>query len=237
MFAGACGAPRGPAACRRPEMPARRQSLVHGGVPAPPPGHPPGTQVGQAMDGVCQLFEKRLKAPPAACSMHTSPPGSPRPRQRFVYALARSVIPLPPSRAADRRRILGGLPQEMNPQLRDITYDISDLYTYIDLLPDLSALVYAAGAPPAARCVKRAAGQRGPGTLPRPRAVCRRWRVGAPPPRGAARRSGGAARVSALGRRADRTRLPAGTRLGLNPSGRCAVAQSLMPTCHATRRG
>ena len=49
-----------------------------------------------AMDGVCQMFEKRLK--------------------------------------------------ELNPSMRSITYDINDLYHYIDLLPDLSALVLAPGA-------------------------------------------------------------------------------------------
>ena len=49
-----------------------------------------------AMDGVCQMFEKRLK--------------------------------------------------ELNPAMRSITYDINDLYHYIDLLPDLSALVLAPGA-------------------------------------------------------------------------------------------
>lgn len=49
-----------------------------------------------AMDGVCQMFEKRLK--------------------------------------------------ELNPQMRSITYDINDLYHYIDVLPDLSALVFAPGA-------------------------------------------------------------------------------------------
>jgi hypothetical protein len=49
-----------------------------------------------AMDGVCQMFEKRLK--------------------------------------------------ERNPSMRSITYDINDLYHYIDLLPDLSALVLAPGA-------------------------------------------------------------------------------------------
>ena len=49
-----------------------------------------------AMDGVCALFEKRLK--------------------------------------------------ELNPQMRQITYDINDLYKFIDLVPDLSALVFAPGA-------------------------------------------------------------------------------------------
>eukprot|EP00854_Cymbomonas_tetramitiformis_P000585 gene585-986_t len=44
-----------------------------------------------AMDGVCQLFEKRLK--------------------------------------------------DLNPTMRNITYDITDLYTYIDQLADMSALV------------------------------------------------------------------------------------------------
>ena len=32
--------------------------------------------------------------------------------------------------------------KEMYPKLRDITYDIHDLYNYIDALNDLSALVY-----------------------------------------------------------------------------------------------
>jgi hypothetical protein len=36
--------------------------------------------------------------------------------------------------------------KQLNPNMRQITYDINDLYTYIDSLPDLSALVYAAGA-------------------------------------------------------------------------------------------
>jgi hypothetical protein len=49
-----------------------------------------------ALDGVCSMFEKRLK--------------------------------------------------ELNPQMRSITYDINDLYHYIDTLPDLSALVFAPGA-------------------------------------------------------------------------------------------
>jgi len=55
-----------------------------------------------AMDGVCQMFEKRLK--------------------------------------------------ELNPAMRSITYDINDLYHYIDLLPDLSALVLAPGANPSVGC-------------------------------------------------------------------------------------
>jgi len=45
-----------------------------------------------AMDGVCQIFEKRLK--------------------------------------------------ELNPTLQNITYDITDLYTFVDQLTDLSALVF-----------------------------------------------------------------------------------------------
>jgi len=36
--------------------------------------------------------------------------------------------------------------KQLNPNMRQITYDINDLYTYIDSLPDLSALVYSAGA-------------------------------------------------------------------------------------------
>ena len=32
--------------------------------------------------------------------------------------------------------------KQMYPHLNDITYDISDLYNYIDALADLSALVY-----------------------------------------------------------------------------------------------
>jgi hypothetical protein len=31
---------------------------------------------------------------------------------------------------------------ELNPNLRSITYDIGDLYSYIDQMPDLSALVF-----------------------------------------------------------------------------------------------
>mmetsp|Transcript_20430 Transcript_20430/g.64920 ORF Transcript_20430/g.64920 Transcript_20430/m.64920 type:complete len:103 (-) Transcript_20430:24-332(-) len=50
--------------------------------------------VSLAMDGVCQMFERKLK--------------------------------------------------ELNPGMRNITYDISDLYRYIDQMPDLSALVYQA---------------------------------------------------------------------------------------------
>eukprot|EP00238_Polyblepharides_amylifera_P004479 CAMPEP_0196576666 /NCGR_PEP_ID=MMETSP1081-20130531/5875_1 /TAXON_ID=36882 /ORGANISM="Pyramimonas amylifera, Strain CCMP720" /LENGTH=104 /DNA_ID=CAMNT_0041895343 /DNA_START=112 /DNA_END=426 /DNA_ORIENTATION=+ len=45
-----------------------------------------------AMDGVCQMFEKKLK--------------------------------------------------ELNPTLKNITYDITDLYTYVDKLADMSALVF-----------------------------------------------------------------------------------------------
>ncbi len=48
-----------------------------------------------AMDGVCGMFEKRLK--------------------------------------------------ELNPNMRQITYDINDLYRYIDMLHDLSALVFVPG--------------------------------------------------------------------------------------------
>ncbi|XP_024385006.1 enhancer of rudimentary homolog [Physcomitrium patens] len=48
--------------------------------------------VPDAMDGICGLFEKRLK--------------------------------------------------DANPNLRNITYDISDLYKYIDALTDMSALVF-----------------------------------------------------------------------------------------------
>ena len=36
--------------------------------------------------------------------------------------------------------------KELNPQMRQITYDINDLYRYIDTLQDLSALVFASGA-------------------------------------------------------------------------------------------
>ena len=36
--------------------------------------------------------------------------------------------------------------KQLNPNMRQITYDINDLYTYIDSLPDLSALVFSAGA-------------------------------------------------------------------------------------------
>lgn len=50
----------------------------------------------KALDGVCAMFEKRLK--------------------------------------------------ELNPQMRQITYDINDLYRYLDTLHDLSALVFAPGA-------------------------------------------------------------------------------------------
>ncbi|KAI3436308.1 hypothetical protein D9Q98_002361 [Chlorella vulgaris] len=32
--------------------------------------------------------------------------------------------------------------RELNPQLRSITYDIGDLYSWIDNMPDLSALVF-----------------------------------------------------------------------------------------------
>jgi hypothetical protein len=36
--------------------------------------------------------------------------------------------------------------KELNPQMRNITYDINDLYAYVDSIPDLSALVFAPGA-------------------------------------------------------------------------------------------
>ena len=39
----------------------------------------------------------------------------------------------------------------LNPQVRNITYDIADLYTYLDQLQDLSCLVYALQ-PPDACC-------------------------------------------------------------------------------------
>ncbi|EFJ31865.1 hypothetical protein SELMODRAFT_38959, partial [Selaginella moellendorffii] len=48
--------------------------------------------VTQAMDGICGLFEKKLK--------------------------------------------------DMNPTIRNITYEVADLYRFIDELPDMSALVY-----------------------------------------------------------------------------------------------
>ena len=32
--------------------------------------------------------------------------------------------------------------QELNPTMRNITYDINDLYAYIDSMPDLSCLVF-----------------------------------------------------------------------------------------------
>ena len=32
--------------------------------------------------------------------------------------------------------------QELNPTMRNITYDINDLYSYIDSMPDLSCLVF-----------------------------------------------------------------------------------------------
>ncbi|KAL6547617.1 hypothetical protein OROHE_009322 [Orobanche hederae] len=48
--------------------------------------------ISQAMDGICGLYERKLKA--------------------------------------------------LNPATRNITYDITDLYNFIDGLPDMSALVY-----------------------------------------------------------------------------------------------
>jgi len=48
--------------------------------------------VSKAMDGVCGMFERKLK--------------------------------------------------QLNPNMRDITYDVTDLYNYIDMLVDLTALVY-----------------------------------------------------------------------------------------------
>lgn len=51
--------------------------------------------------------------------------------------------------------------KQLNPNMRQITYDINDLYTYIDSLPDLSALVYSAGA--------RAAGEPYSACICRPR--------------------------------------------------------------------
>jgi hypothetical protein len=103
-----------------------------------------------AMDGVCQMFEKRLK--------------------------------------------------ELNPQMRSITYDINDLYHYVDLMPDLSALVYSPGAPtraaapqthgnPSAALVRAPAGAHSRAALARDAgAAGARWRapdarVRAAPPR------------------------------------------------------
>lgn len=37
--------------------------------------------------------------------------------------------------------------RELNPTLTDITYDVSNLFAYIDSLADLSALVYVAPQP------------------------------------------------------------------------------------------
>ncbi|KAK9207795.1 hypothetical protein WN944_000142 [Citrus x changshan-huyou] len=48
--------------------------------------------ISQAMDGICGLYERKLK--------------------------------------------------ELNPAIRDITYDVADLYNFIDGLADMSALVY-----------------------------------------------------------------------------------------------
>jgi hypothetical protein len=102
-----------------------------------------------AMDGVCAMFEKRLK--------------------------------------------------ELNPQMRSITYDINDLYHYVDSLPDLSALVFAPGACCGPHCgatlttVARAAWHRGRHAL-RMRCACgvTAWR---------ARVVGGAAGTAWLARR------------------------------------
>eukprot|EP00240_Pyramimonas_obovata_P020332 CAMPEP_0118935932 /NCGR_PEP_ID=MMETSP1169-20130426/15913_1 /TAXON_ID=36882 /ORGANISM="Pyramimonas obovata, Strain CCMP722" /LENGTH=72 /DNA_ID=CAMNT_0006879015 /DNA_START=173 /DNA_END=391 /DNA_ORIENTATION=- len=39
-------------------------------------------------------------------------------------------------------QIFEGRLKELNPTLRNITYDITDLYTFIDQLADMSALVF-----------------------------------------------------------------------------------------------
>lgn len=60
-----------------------------------------------------------------------------------------------PRRRADRTQyasscVFGRL-QALNPHLNDITYDINDLFLYIDTLPDLCALVLDHGGPLRAR--------------------------------------------------------------------------------------
>ena len=41
-----------------------------------------------------------------------------------------------------RRLTASRASQELNPTMRNITYDINDLYSYIDSMPDLSCLVF-----------------------------------------------------------------------------------------------
>ena len=41
-----------------------------------------------------------------------------------------------------RRLTASHAAQELNPTMRNITYDINDLYSYIDSMPDLSCLVF-----------------------------------------------------------------------------------------------
>lgn len=79
--------------------------------------------VSAACDGVCQLFEKRLK------DMNPS---------------MRSITCASPSRAGARAR-RAGRQCARETLTRAPKDDINDLYTFIDTQPDLSALVFARG--------------------------------------------------------------------------------------------
>lgn len=70
-------------------------------------------------------------------------------RLRALAPARPSATPLTPRRPLLRSRVSAGVCQmfekrlkEIYPNLKDITYDISDLYNYIDALADLSALVF-----------------------------------------------------------------------------------------------
>lgn len=71
---------------------------------------------------------------------------------------------------------------ELNPNLRSITYDIGDLYSYIDQMPDLSALGGLAALPCAAciRHMQRLSAQpaRRPESCAAPRTLLRSARAG-----------------------------------------------------------
>lgn len=75
-------------------------------------------------EGICQLFENKLKVGFLALFVTGTPL-----LLKFVACMcsARSDLLL----------------QQTNPNARHLTYDIADLYAYIDGLTDLSALVYA----------------------------------------------------------------------------------------------
>ena len=66
------------------------------------------------------------------------PPSASEPRQSSPASTPAPFVPPPPAGVV---KLYEAKLKQLNPQVRQITYDISDLFSYIDSLGDLSALV------------------------------------------------------------------------------------------------